>query len=182
MTNFAQISKDMLRTFFLFVSIVLFFGCKKDSEHIESKKLSTSDNEIVNYVEYCNDRYDMCFDYPSNFGAKPDPINGDGRVFINKPDSAEIVMYGFIDETGNDLQSQLDVLGDMLKDEKITKIENGYEISGILNENDYIFHEKILVKKNDNNVQVVSGLQFTHPKSKKSKFAGYWENMTEKFH
>ncbi|MGI9527498.1 MAG: hypothetical protein ACR2MS_10355 [Weeksellaceae bacterium] len=171
----------MLRITILSVLSLLLIQCSKKGESIESKQLSTSDNEIINYVEYCNERYDMCFDYPSNFSAQPVPLNGDGRTFINKPDSAEIVMYGFIDETGSELNNQLEVLGDMLKDEKITKLDNGYEITGILLDNGFVYHEKLLVRNGENNLQTVSGLQFTHPKSKTQKFSGYWKSMIEKF-
>ncbi|MXV38336.1 hypothetical protein GO491_06540 [Flavobacteriaceae bacterium Ap0902] len=168
--------------FLLLLSVSIFlFNCKKESETIKSKQLEISENEIINYVEYCNDRYDMCFDYPSNFGAQPDPPNGDGKTFINKLDSSKITMYGFIDETGDELEELLSVTGKMLNDEKITKLANGYEITGIQANNNQVYHEKLIVKNSEEGLKVVTGLQFMHPQSKTSKFNGYWESMTEKF-
>ncbi|MBJ6610285.1 MAG: hypothetical protein JG718_08000 [Candidatus Thiothrix moscowensis] len=37
----------------------------------------------ADYDTYCNERFGFCVDYPTSFGMKPPPENGDGREFYD---------------------------------------------------------------------------------------------------
>ena len=171
--------------------IISVFACKtEDKEVILSKPLKVSDNEIVNYIPYCNDRFNACFDYPSNFGAQPEPADGDGRSFINKIDSAEITMYGFLDHENGGLANQIDLLKEFMDIETLTEIQSGIEVSGVEIESGKIHKERILIKPdttsgitlaNGEPVNIIYSLQFVYPKSKDKKYQFYWQKMTEKF-
>ena len=174
----------------LIVIIITFFGCQKDNtETIQSKPLEVSDNEIINYISYCNNRFDACFDYPSNFGAQPEPANGDGRTFLNELDSAQIVMYGFLDDNNEGLKTQINILNEYLEIEKLTDIPNGYELIGKDKESGKIHKERILIKpdssagkyKDGKPMNIIYSLQFVYPQSKEKKYQNYWHKMTEKF-
>lgn len=174
----------------LLLLIFILASCKKDnSETITSKRLEVSDNEIVNYVEYCNDRFNFCFDYPSNFGPEPEPANGDGRTFINDIDSSEIVLYGFLDQSNEGIDGQLEVLKEFMEVESVQQIKHGYDVRGIEKESGKVHLEKILMKadstagKYDDGkpVNIIYSLQFVYPKDKDAKYRDYWKKMSTKF-
>lgn len=176
----------------IFMLLLAFVGCSKENkdpqEVIESKPLEISGNEIVNYMTYCNDRFDVCIIYPSNFNAQHEPANGDGRTFRNEIDSAEIVLYGFIDQTNQGLQPQLDLYKEFLEIDSQTKIENGYEILGQDLETGFKHKERIFIKPDTTAgtyadgtpMNIIYSLQFTYPVDKDKKYRKYWSKMIEK--
>lgn len=176
----------------IFVLLLAIIGCKSENkgpqEVIESKPLEISGNEIVNYMTYCNDRFDVCMIYPSNFSAQHEPANGDGRTFRNEIDSAEIVLYGFIDQTNQGLQPQLDLYKEFLEIESQNKIENGYEILGQDLETGFKHKERIFIKPDTTAgsyadgtpMNIIYSLQFTYPVDKDKKYQKYWSKMIEK--
>lgn len=179
----------MRRIGFLFL-VFLMFSCKQEnSESIVSKPLEVSDNELINYIEYCNSRFEICFDYPSNFSAQPEPVNGDGRTFLNKIDESEIVLYGFHDQGNEGLESQLDILNEVMEIDSIVEIENGYDVRGVDREDGRIHFERLMIKpdiesgtyEDGTPVNIIYSLQFLYPKEKQEKFKGYWEEMNAKF-
>ena len=179
-----------MRNPIFYLSIILLFSCKNGTqESITSKPLEVSDNELINYVEYCNDRFDVCFDYPSNFGAQPEPVNGDGRTFLNEIDSAEIVLYGFLDQGNEGLHTQLDILNEMMEIDDLIESTNGIDVRGIERESGKIHHEKLRIKPDisagtyddGSPVNIIYSLQFVYPTSKQSKYNKYWDKMSEKF-
>lgn len=177
--------------FAIFLILISIFACKsEDKEIIRSKPLEVSDNEIVNYIEYCNDRFNVCFDYPSNFGAQPEPANGDGRTFLNQIDSAYITLFGFIDHDNIGLSHQIDIMKEYMEIETLTEFPNGIEVIGTEIETQKTHKERILIKPdstsgitltNGEPVNIIYSLQFVYPKSKEKKYQLYWRKMTDKF-
>lgn len=173
---------------YILFSIFLFSCTKENKETISSKPLKFTDNEIVNYVEYCNDRFHLCIDYPSSFRALPEPINGDGRSFINDTDSAMITIYGFINSENNDLNSHIELAKNMLDIKSIDNTENGILIDGIDKNSGYIYKEKIISKQIKNNresaddfTDVIGTLQLSYPKDKQKKYTKFWEIIRKNF-
>lgn len=173
---------------YILLSIFLFSCAKKNKETISSKPLKFTDNEIVNYVEYCNDRFHLCIDYPSSFRALPEPINGDGRSFINDTDSATITIYGFIDSDKNGLKSHIELTKELVEIKKINEFENGVIISGVEKESGYLYKEKIIIKpvKNidksiGNSNNIVGTLQLSFPKNKNKKYTKFWDIIRKNF-
>lgn len=170
--------------------IITFIGCKNENkETIQSKPLEVSDNEIINYISYCNDRFKACFDYPSNFGAQPEPANGDGRTFLNEIDDAEILMYGSTDHNNGGLSAQIDMINEYVEIDELTELSNGFEISGKDRESGNIHKERMFIKPDSSSgtydngkpVNIIYSLQFVYPKDKSKKYQSYWPKMIEKF-
>ena len=178
-----------MKRFSLLLLVFALFSCKNESkETISSKKLEVSDNEIVNYVEYCNDRFKICFDYPSNFGAQPEPVNGDGRSFLNEIDSSQIVLYGFLDQGNEGILAQRDILEEVMEIENFSAFKNGFEVEGTENESGFMHLERVMIKadstagtyQNGEPINIIYSLQFTFPESKSDKYLKYWDKITEK--
>lgn len=168
------------------LSSFFIISCKKEpKESISSKPLEVSNNEIVNYIKYCNDRFDVCFEYPSNFGALPEPANGDGRTFSNEPDAAQIIFFGFLDQSNEGLNAQLMLSQDLINIKRIDTLKNGYEITGIDKETKRLHYEKILTKPSvspsNDSVNIIYSLQFVYPKNKNDKYKSYWKKLSGKF-
>lgn len=178
--------------FALIFMLFTLVGCQLDKkgtqETIESKPLEVSDNEIVNYISYCNDRFDVCFDYPSNFNAQPEPANGDGRTFRNEIDSSEITLYGYLDQENEGLEGQIELYKNFLDIQKMDEIKNGIEIIGKNKDNGFIHKERIYIKpdskagtyENGDPMNVIYSLQFTYPEDKSQKYKSYWSKMVKK--
>lgn len=176
----------------LFSHILLslfFFSCtKKNKETISSKPLKFTDNEIVNYVEYCNDRFHLCIDYPSTFRMLPESINGDGRSFINDTDSATITIYGVINLDNNGLNRYIDLTKNLVDIKGIDNIKNGVLIYGIDKNSGYIHKEKIITKQIKNKrdsandfIDIIGTLQINYPKVKNKKYIKFWETIRKNF-
>ncbi|MDO5654664.1 MAG: hypothetical protein Q4G27_00825 [Flavobacteriaceae bacterium] len=174
----------------IFLIVFALISCKKESgESITSKRLEVSDNEIINYLEYCNDRFEICIEYPSNFSAQPEPANGDGRTFVNRIDSAEIILYGFMDLDNEGLEGQMSIINEMIDVSSLEKSPNGLDIKGIDNETGRIHYEKVRIKtdstaglnKDGTPINIIYSLQFVHPKSKEKKFRDYWSRIHSRF-
>lgn len=58
-------------------------------------KLVVVGDEIVEFTEYCNARFDFCIEYPVNILLpNPAPANQDGREFISANDNIEVAAFG----------------------------------------------------------------------------------------
>lgn len=169
----------------LFLILLLSVSCKnnQNKEIISASPIVVSDNELVNYIEYCNNRFDICIFYPSNFSPMPEPINGDGRTFTDEPDNAEITVYGAIIDKKHGLEDELNAIKSHIDISETIDIPNGFEIVGTERNSNLIHHEIITIKnkmQNENKVNVLHNLTFTYPESKKNKFRNYWKIISQK--
>lgn len=179
-----------MKNFGIFILLLFVMSCQKENqESIVSKQLEVSDNELINYVEYCNSRFDICFDYPSNFSVQPEPVNGDGRTFKNDIDSSEIVLSGFHDQGNEGIEAQLAILEQIMEIDTVIEFQDGYDVRGIDKEDGRVHFEKLMIKADSKfghyddgtPVNTIYSLQFIYPKSKEHKYRDYWEKMTAKF-
>ena len=174
----------MYRTI-LFLTLILNVSCNnnQNKEIILAKPIVISDNELVNYIEYCNNRFDICIFYPSNFAPLPEPINGDGRTFTDEPDNAEITVYGSNVNKNYNLEDELNAIKSHVNISEQIDLSNGFEILGTEKNSNLIHHEIIIIKskiQNNNKVNVLLNLTFTYPYSKKNKFKNYWKIISQK--
>lgn len=136
----------------------------------------------MNYIEYCNNRFDICILYPSNFTPLPEPINGDGRTFTDTPDKAEITVYGSIINDNYKLKDNLDEIESYVNISDVSDLPNGFEVLGTEKDSDLVHHEITIIKEKkqgDNTIKVLHNLIFTYPSSKESKFKNYWDIISE---
>ncbi|MBV7441875.1 hypothetical protein KRX57_10630 [Weeksellaceae bacterium TAE3-ERU29] len=168
----------------LFLILILSISCKnnQNKEIISAKPIVVSNNELVNYIEYCNNRFDICILYPSNFDPLPEPINGDGRTFTDEPDNAEITVYGSNVSENYNLEDELNSIKSYVNISEIIDLPNGFEILGTEKDSDLILHKIIIIKnkmQNENKVNILHNLTFTYPNSKKKKFKSYWKIISQ---
>ncbi|MRI63853.1 hypothetical protein EDM00_07605 [Ornithobacterium rhinotracheale] len=166
------------------ILVLFFFSCKGkvEQEIIVAKPMDISENEITNYVEYCNNRFDICMNYPSNFKPEPEPTNGDGRVFSNEPDDAEIRIFGSTFSPNSQIKDILEILKEELEIYNLKKDKNRVEVFGLNKTNNHLHHEIIIIKKQakSKNDELCS-LSFTYPHAKRKKFKSYWRIISNSF-
>ena len=164
-------------------SFFMFLGCEnKKEETVVSKKVEVSGNEVINYIEYCNGRFNMCIYYPSNFAPQPEPSNGDGRTFTNDPDEAEIIVFGSLDTENRGIKEVLDLSKSMLNSPKVEEVPHGFYLTGMEKDTRKIHHEIIVLKEDTaNQPNEIHNLVFTYPVDKKRKFRRYWKQISRDF-
>lgn len=164
-----------------FILFLTLFGCKsKNSESVEAKPLEITNEELFNYVEYCNDRFNFCLSYPSHFSAQPSSVNGDGKVFKNKLDNAEIIAFGELDDNQTGLEPHLSFIHKQIEIQDSAKVEYGYNFIGVGKKDGRIYHERILMKEKDEangKVNVIYSIQLSYPKKHQKKYTQLWANL-----
>ncbi|MGV4528871.1 hypothetical protein [Ornithobacterium rhinotracheale] len=164
--------------------VTILAACKGrvEQEIIVASPIDISDNEITNYVEYCNNRFDICMNYPSNFNPEPEPTNGDGRVFSNKPDGAEIRIFGTTFSPRTQLEEIVQSMKKELEIYNLKQDKNRVEVFGFDKENNNLYHEILIIKKQakSKNDELCS-LSFIYPHAKRKKFKSYWRIISNSF-
>lgn len=176
----------MRRLFTVLILLLFFYGCNKNKveEIIVAKPIKVSDNEIVNYIKYCNDRFNMCINYPSNFNPLPEPSNGDGRSFTNKPDGAEITVFGAISNEKDPLSYELETIKLDTNILKLTEFENGFAFYGVDVKEKVTRKGKVILRKKiegKDTIKITHNLTFSYPTNKENKFKNYWNVISEDF-
>lgn len=168
--------------YLLFITLASACKSKTEEEIIVAKPINISENEITNYVEYCNNRFDMCINYPSNFKPEPEPTNGDGRVFSDEPERADIRLYGTQYTAENQMNEILNDLKNEIEIYNLKKYKNRVEIFGIDKEKQLFLYQILLIKKIDSyDDDVLCSLSFTYPYEKHKKFKSYWRVISSSF-
>ncbi|WP_283670554.1 hypothetical protein [Candidatus Ornithobacterium hominis] len=169
-----------MRCYYIFLFFIFFCCQSKNIESVEAKPLEITNEELFNYIEYCNDRFNFCFSYPSHFSAQPSSANGDGKTFINKLDDAKIIAFGELDYDNAGLEPHLHFIQDQIKIQDSARVPYGYNFIGFGKNDGKIYHERILIKEKENansKVNVIYSIQLSYPQKHQKKYTQLWANL-----
>lgn len=127
----------------------------------------------VDYIEYCNDRFDFCILYPNDFIPQGQSQNGDGQEFLSRDGKISILFYGsLVDDEFNTMDMNFKHL---VKNENIQvsyqlKKDSYYVVSGIkhINGEEYIYYHKTIEKEN-----ILLNWMITYPVSEQHIYDSY---------
>ncbi len=87
----------------ILVLIVLLFFLSQNSQSQDNnesptlfdKELALIGFDVLTFSNYCNGRFNFCVQYPSElFLTTPPPSNNDGRTFISKDGTIQLIVFG----------------------------------------------------------------------------------------
>jgi len=116
---------------------------------------------------YCNQRFDLCIEYPAHFVPQGESQNGDGQLFESYDGSAYFLVYGRL---YNEYDNHFDAFIYENADANITYkvIKDTYCILSGYTENGDIFYQK--VKYLDDTQTTYWSMRLEYPKSQKKLF------------
>ncbi|MDM1551636.1 hypothetical protein [Empedobacter falsenii] len=137
-----------------------------------------------NLKKYCNQRFNFCTEYPSNFSGLGESQNGDGQNFISKDKLTKITIFGNLEiEDINDLKSTYkSYLTSKNVTYKLIK-DNYFVISGFESKNK-IFYIKVIKKKVDyygSLTDVLQTVYISYPKTQNDIYSAYCKNIAKNF-
>lgn len=133
--------------------------------------LSTTAFSKVNTEWYCNQRFDICVQYPAHFEPQGESQNGDGQMFSSKDGNAMYLVYGRL---SSEYDNHFDAFIDAEESSsKVTykKVKPTYCIMSGYTETGYIFYQK--VKYLDDNYTSYWVMRIEYPKSQKKMFDAF---------
>lgn len=172
----------MKATLYFLVILGLLFSCHNNEQQDSKKDINSISKQ--DYKQYCNQRYQFCIEYPSNFIPQGVASNGDGQIFSSKDGKTEIRSYGNL--IVEDISSLEESYLTELKDVNITYKKKGddfFVVSGF--EGDNIFYRKSIQRKIDylltgkKDTDILTTFTITYPKNQKDQYDFYCKKINK---
>ena len=169
-------------SFLIFFAVVSCLNEPKKNhiEVIEDSNMKLLQNKVnkedLSYLDYCNNRFSYCLEYPSNFVKAQESGNGDGQNFHSEDMNANISIWGEIvmnGISGIEINYNRDLNHYGLVKYKYLS-DKSYIISGQYQ--DKIFYKKVVCKTINyfgEITEILVSFIIHYPESQKKKFDDY---------
>lgn len=154
----------------------------ESNENEMEKSESVADNQQIKdeFIEYCNDRFGFCLNYPSDFIPQPEPQNGDGRTFLSEDGQVKILTWGNLyDSEFNSLETAYEYAIDTSKGQVVecqVRKNNFFVVSG--EEEGAVFYQKTIQKQEFGDIL---SFYIRYPKEESERFDAYCEKIFKEF-